>query len=95
MRYERSSQYTVRATGLSSDQINQRAAKLAGMKTLSSVRIRSQVIKDRDRIDYTLAAVPSTRYFAPFAPPPREAEQDNDEGSAQADSESSQNGGGA
>ncbi|MEM9913473.1 MAG: hypothetical protein AAF911_00760 [Planctomycetota bacterium] len=95
MRYERSGQFTVRATGRSSDQINQRAAKLAGMKTLSSVRIRSQVIKDRDRIDYTLVAVPSTNYFAPFAPPPREAEQDNDEGSAQADSESSQSGGGA
>lgn len=74
MRYERNGQFTVRATGNSSDQVNQLAAKLSEMKTLSSVRIRSQAAKDRDKVEYTLVAVPSTRYMAPFAPPPRKVE---------------------
>lgn len=79
MRYERNGQFTVRATGNSSDQVNQLAAKLSEMKTLSSVRIRSQATKDRDKIEYTLVAVPSMKYMAPFAPPPQKADEAKDE----------------
>ena len=69
IRFERDGTFTMRATAGSAEQVNQLAVKLADMKTLTSVRIRNQVVKDRDKIEYTLIAEPSPRFFAPFAPP--------------------------
>ncbi|MEM7624206.1 MAG: hypothetical protein AAF333_01115 [Planctomycetota bacterium] len=73
IRFERDGTFTVRATARSAEEINQLAAKLADMKTLTSVRVRNQLVKDRDKVEYTLIAQPSMRFFAPFAPPPPEA----------------------
>ncbi|MBB6429899.1 hypothetical protein HNQ40_001705 [Algisphaera agarilytica] len=95
MRYERNGLFTVQATGRSSDQVNQLAAKLSEMKTLSSVRIRSQAAKDRDKVEYTLVAVPAEQYAAPFAPP-RHKPKDSAEASAESKGgKANQKGGGA
>ncbi|MEM9418795.1 MAG: hypothetical protein AAGA25_07080 [Planctomycetota bacterium] len=96
MRYERNGLFTVQATGRSSDQVNQLAAKLSAMKTLSSVRIRSQAAKDRDKIEYTLVAVPAEQYSAPFAPPIPPKTDDSAKASAEPkDGKPGQKGGGA
>ncbi|MEM1109521.1 MAG: hypothetical protein AAGH99_12615 [Planctomycetota bacterium] len=86
MRYERDGQFTVSAVSRSSQQINRLAAELSKMRTLSSVQIRSQATKDRDKVEYKLVAVPSKQYFAPFAPPIPEPEV-SDQQSASIDSE--------
>lgn len=70
LRFERDGTFTMRATARSAEEVNRLATKLADMKTLTSVRVRNQVAKDRDKIEYTLIAQPSPRFFQPFAPPP-------------------------
>lgn len=69
IRYERAGQFTLQATGQSADQVNQLAAKLAAMRTLTSVRIRNLAADDNNQIQYTLVALPASRFFQAFAPP--------------------------
>ena len=70
LRYERSGQFILRATSRSADDINRLARDLSNMKTLDSVRIRSQNAKGRDEIEYTLVASPASDFQLAVVPPP-------------------------
>lgn len=78
LRFEREGLFTMQATGQSAQQINQLVEKLTEMKTLTSVRVRNQAAGGNDKITYTLVAVPSPRFFAPFAPPELPANNPSD-----------------
>ena len=70
VRFERDGQFVLQATSNSSGEVSQLVRDLSKMQTLDSVRIRNQAATGRDEIEYTLVAVPATRFQLPAVPPP-------------------------
>ena len=79
IRYDREGQITISGTLSSADALNDFAGDLAGMNTIDSVQIRNQSVVENDRVNYTLVARPSTRYFGGFVEPPPIEDQPSDE----------------
>lgn len=79
LRFERDGQVVILFTARSTKEVNQTVNALAGMQTLDDVRLRQQVTKGRDRIEYSVVARPAARYFDALGPvdqaPPRSQDQ--------------------